>query len=72
MIRRVERKKTGRPSKGPREHANIQLPPELKAAAKRRAAERGVTFTDLVGLLLEQETGVPYQIQEGLPLTKAS
>jgi hypothetical protein len=68
----MERKKTGRPSKGKRTHAGILLPTALKEAAKRRAAERGVTFTDLVGLLLEKETGVPYETQEGLPLDHAS
>jgi hypothetical protein len=68
----MERKKTGRPSKGPRAHTGILLPHPLKDAAKRRAAELGMTFTDLVGVLLEKETGVPYQMQEGLPLTKAS
>jgi predicted DNA binding CopG/RHH family protein len=68
----MERKKTGRPSKGDRAFVNFKLPRPLIAAIKQQAAERGMTITDLVGEALASEVGVPYQPQEGLPLTRAS
>ncbi|MGE0170938.1 hypothetical protein [Nocardioides sp.] len=68
----MERKKTGRPSKGDRRHISFRLPTPLLAAMRERAAERGMTATDLVGELLAAEVGIPYQFQEGLPLGKAS
>jgi hypothetical protein len=68
----MERKKTGRPSKGDRKLASFRLPVPLIDALKPHAAERGMTVTDLVGGLLAAEVGIPYQTQEGLPLTKAS
>lgn len=72
MICGVEKKRPGPPSKGPRASCTFWMPPQLKAAGKKRAAELGMTFTDLMGELLARETGVPYQMQEGLPLNKAS
>jgi hypothetical protein len=71
-MRSVERKKTGRPPKGDRTGVSLLLPTAFKAAAKEHAAQRGMTFTDLVGELLAKEIGLPYQTQEGLPLNKAS
>lgn len=68
----MERKKTGRPSKGDRAFVNFKLPRPLIAAMKEQAAERGMTITDLVGETLAAEVGVPYQLQEGLPLNQAS
>ncbi len=68
----MERKKTGRPSKGERSHVNFLLPTAFHVAVKKHAAERGMTITDLVGELLATEIGMPYETQEGLPLTKAS
>jgi hypothetical protein len=68
----MERKKTGRPSKGDRTHVGFKLPTPLIAAVRKHVAERGMTATDLVGELLAAEVGMPYQIQEGLPLNKAS
>lgn len=68
----MERKKTGRPSKGDRRMASFKLPTPLLAAMRKHAAERGMTATDLVGELIASEVGMPYQTQEGLPLTKAS
>lgn len=68
----MERKKTGRPSKGPRSRVESRIPVPLYEAAKTRADQRGMTLSDLVGELLAAEVGVPYQNQEGLPLNKAS
>jgi predicted DNA binding CopG/RHH family protein len=71
-MRLMERKKTGRPSKGDRRHVSFRLPTPLIAAMQTRAAQKGMTVTDLVGELVAAEIGMPYQTQEGLPLTKAS
>lgn len=68
----MERKKTGRPSKGDRRHVSFKLPTPLLAAMREHAARRGMTATDLVGELLAAEVGLSYQFQEGLPLNKAS
>lgn len=64
----MERKKTGRPSKGPRAKVLLRVPEPMKDAARREAAKRGLTVNDYVGLLIEQATGVPYANQETLPL----
>lgn len=69
---RMERKKTGRPSKGERTPINIRVPTKLQQAVKNRAKQRGMTLNDYVGSLLAQDTGVPYDAQEGLPLSQAS
>lgn len=68
----MERKKTGRPSKGDRRHVSFRLPTPLLDAMREHADQRGMTVTDLVGELLAAEIGIPYQAQEGLPLEKAS
>ncbi len=68
----MERKKTGRPSKGDRTRIETRVPTPLYHAAKSRAETRGMTLNDLLGELLAAEVGLPYQSQEGLPLTKAS
>jgi hypothetical protein len=68
----MERRKPGRPSKGDRKLASFRLPTPLIAALKPHAAKRGMTVTDLVGEVLSNEVGVPYQTQEGLPLNQAS
>jgi hypothetical protein len=68
----MERKKTGRPSKGERSRVEARIPIPLYHAAKSRAEQRGMTLSDLLGELLATEVGVPYQNQEGLPLNKAS
>jgi len=68
----MERKKTGRPSKGDRRHVSFKLPTALLVAMRDHAAQRGMTATDLVGELLAAEIGIPYQFQEGLPLDRAS
>jgi hypothetical protein len=71
-MRPMERKKTGRPSKGDRRHVSFKLPTPLLDAMREHAAQRGMTATDLVGELLAAEVGMKYQTQEGLPLNKAS
>jgi predicted HicB family RNase H-like nuclease len=68
----MERKKTGRPSKGDRTLVNFRVPRELHQAAKQRAEERGMTLNDFLGELLADKVGVPYQQQGGLALDKAS
>lgn len=68
----MERKKTGRPSKGDRKLVNYRLPRHLTEALEERARARGMTLTDLVGETLARECGVTYQLQEGLPLRDAS
>jgi len=68
----MERRKTGRPSKGDRRLASYKLPTPLLEAVREHAARRGMTVTDLVGELLAAEVGMPYLTQEGLPLNKAS
>ncbi len=65
----MERKKTGRPSKGERRQVNFKFPIPLLVAMRERAAERGMTATDLMGELLAAEVGIPYQTQEALPRT---
>jgi predicted HicB family RNase H-like nuclease len=68
---RMERKKTGRPSKGSRRRFTARLPVDLAEAATKRAAALGMTFNDYLGQLLAQETGVPYTEQEAIPTTAA-
>ena len=63
----VEKRKPGRRSKGQRSPLHCQMPDPLLIAARKRAAARGMTLTDLVGQLLAAETGVPYQTQATLP-----
>ncbi len=46
-----------------------RLPRPLADAAREHAAERGMTFNDLVGELLAAEVGTTYQTQEALPRT---
>lgn len=68
----MERKKTGRPSKGDRTPISARVPIPLYDAAKSHAEQLGMTLNDFLGELLAAEVGVPYQNQEGLPLSKAS
>lgn len=65
----MERKKTGRPSKGPRNLIRAKLPVKLAEALQDEASRRGMTLTDLIGELAAQATGVPYVHQEALSLT---
>jgi hypothetical protein len=62
----MERKKTGRPSKGERHLVRAKLPVRLAEALHAEAARRGMTLTDLVGEWASRETGVPYSPQESL------
>lgn len=59
----MERKKTGRPSKGARKQVNVRLPLPLVQAAHEQALQQGVTLNDFLGELLAEKTGVPYQHQ---------
>ena len=62
----MERKKTGRPSKGPRAAVCWRFPRyPLLAAAKEQAAQRGMTLTDFAAMCLARETGVDCDSQEG-------
>ena len=62
-------RKIGRPSKGDRELVRAKMPVRLRDAAYQEAARRGMTFTDLLGELLAEATGVPYTTQEALDKT---
>jgi|GEM_PF-3013482 len=68
----MERKKIGRPSKGDRRGVYFKLPVPLLDALREHAARNGMTATDVVGEAIAAELSMPYQIQEGLPLDKAS
>lgn len=65
----MESKKVGRPSKGERNRITLRLPPRLAEGAKQTAASKGVTFNDLIGELLAEHVGIPYDAQEGLDLS---
>ncbi len=65
----MEHRKTGRPSKGDRRHVSFKFPAPLLVAMRERAAERGMTATDLVGELIAAEVGISYSTQEALPRT---
>ena len=64
-----ERRKTGRPSKGDRERVLVRLPVPLANAVRDLATKRGMTINDMLGELLAEQTGVPYNAQEGLSLS---
>jgi len=71
----MERSKGGRP---PRWAPDVELkwikarvPVELADAFYAEAHQRGMTVQDFLGQLAEQQTGVPYNPQGGLPLTAA-
>lgn len=68
----VERKKPGRRSKGDRTQVNTRQPRVLADAAEAEAARRGLTLTDYIGQLLAGDLGIPYEVQEGLPLAKSA
>lgn len=64
-----ERRKIGRPSKGDRELVRVRVPVPLANAVRDLAARRGMTINDMLGELLAEQTGVPYNAQEGLSLS---
>jgi hypothetical protein len=70
----MERRKTGRPSKGPRKRKPLQLPIPLAEAAEAEARRSGMTFNDLCARLLADhllKQGIPVEhpSQQELPLT---
>ena len=65
----MERKKTGRPSKGDRRQVRARVPVALFDALQREAERRGMTCNDLVGEHLAALVGVPYSPQEALSLS---
>lgn len=67
--RQGERRKTGRPSKGDRDEIRVRLPVALANGVRALAAKRGMTINDLIGELMAEQTGVPYQQQEALSLS---
>ena len=72
MVGRMAQGRPGRPSKGERERIDLKVPPALKLAAMKVAAESGMTLMDFVGGLLAEATGVPYMAQEAMRLRQAS
>jgi hypothetical protein len=62
----MERKKTGRPSKGLRHKTLLRTPVPLHEAAVNRARSLGLTLNDYYVWLASQDTGVPASNQEGL------
>lgn len=62
----MERRKPGRPSKGPRVQLKARVPDALHNAALAEAGRRGMTLNDYLGELLAEATGVPYSPQEAL------
>lgn len=62
----MEKKRTGRPSKGARKRVQVRLPLELAAALEQRADQAGMSLNDYLGELAAQWTGVPYQAQGAL------
>lgn len=65
----MERKKTGRPSKGDRREVRARVPVPLFDALHVEAVRRGMTVNDLVGEHLAALVGVPYSPQEALSLS---
>jgi hypothetical protein len=65
----MERKKTGRPSKGQRREVRARVPVSLFEALHDEARRRGMTINDLVGEQLAALVGVPYSPQEALSLS---
>ncbi|MCG8918266.1 ribbon-helix-helix protein, CopG family [Actinokineospora sp. PR83] len=59
----MEKKRTGRPSKGPRKRVQVRLPLELAAALEEHAEQAGLSLNDYLGEMAAQWTGVPYQDQ---------
>lgn len=65
----MERRKTGRPSKGDREMVRARLPRPLAKALHAEARRRGITVNDFIGELAARELQLPYDEQERLPLS---
>lgn len=65
----MERRKCGRKSKGDRRPMITRLPRALADGAQEHAARHGMSFNDLVGVLLSREVGIPYSDQEALSLS---
>ena len=65
----MERKKTGRPSKGPRARTVVLTPIPLHEAVVARAHSLGMTLIDYYTWLASKDTGVPATNQEALPLS---
>lgn len=65
----MERKKTGRPSKGQRREVRARVPVSLFDALHEEARRRGMTINDIVGEQLAALVGVPYSPQEALSLS---
>ena len=68
----MERKKTGRPSKGPRIVVRAAIPIPLREAVGHAAAARGLTVSDYMAELMAADTGVPYTQQGAMPLAQTA
>jgi len=47
----------------------VRLPDALAVAFQEEAERRGISITDWIGQFAAEQTGVPYETQEALPLT---
>lgn len=65
----MERRKTGRPSKGDREEVKMRVPRPLADALRAEASRRGVTINNLLAEIASREVGVPYTNEESLPIS---
>ncbi|MGB3676051.1 MAG: hypothetical protein WA988_16590 [Candidatus Nanopelagicales bacterium] len=56
----IARRRVGRPANGfVAEQLNVRVPPEVKAAAKRSAANRGLSENWYLAALIAQDSGDP-------------
>ena len=65
----MERRKPGPPGKGPRTQVKVRLPLPLAEGIRALAAQRGITVNDLLGEIMAEHTGIPYDQQEPLSLS---
>jgi len=67
----AERKKTGRPSKGPRKRVELKMPIPLAELIEQQARRNGLYVNDWVIAQLAASVDFPLNRQEQLPLNDA-
>jgi predicted HicB family RNase H-like nuclease len=65
----MERKKTGRPSKGERRKTTLRLPVDLFAAAEQYVQQHGGSLNDFMVQVLADKLAQPQSQQEALPIS---